>query len=368
MSHIEGHATELSVPDRAQIADPRTEADLIVSAIWRNVLPHLTSQERTLEELTNILRNMANVTSFRLLLVHRNVHLVHRNVHPADSKAEEPSLHTVAFWSEALDTSSRCPAGKVHLDLESISAHSCAPSAQECAPGDRVAIGEGVCGHVALTGQVYNVSDVNKEPRYKDAYPRPEARSELAIPLIAAQPHRDSRLRSKVIGVLDLWRRPPAAFTKSDEESMVAVAEQIAAALNYTLQYSQLDREAQESASQLDEQTTQLRAERDRAGFLYRVTQEMTRTLDLERVLNRTLARVSQALGIRQSSLLLLDPESGYLVYRVAIGRATALPRGGKPTRYRRGVGLAGWVLEHNEVAIITGFDADPRWDIDPSQ
>jgi signal transduction histidine kinase len=31
-------------------------------------------------------------------------------------------------------------------------------------------------------------------------------------------------------------------------------------------------------------------------------------------------------------------------------------------------VGLAGWVLEHNECAIITGLDQDPRWDVDPEK
>ena len=33
-----------------------------------------------------------------------------------------------------------------------------------------------------------------------------------------------------------------------------------------------------------------------------------------------------------------------------------------------RGVGLAGWVLEHNKEAIITGLDDDPRWDVDPEK
>ena len=111
-------------------------------------------------------------------------------------------------------------------------------------------------------------------------------------------------------------------------------------ALDYALRYHRLETEIEQSATQVEEQTKQLRAERDRADFLYRVTQEMTRTLDLERVLNRTLARVSQALGVRQGSILLLDPESGYLVYRVALGRPEALPLGGTLTQAAAGAGL----------------------------
>jgi PAS domain S-box-containing protein len=183
--------------------------------------------------------------------------------------------------------------------------------------------------------------------------------AELAIPLYGDR---------EVIGVLDLRRHAPRHFPAKDQDTFVAVAAKVQVALIHALRYNELENEVQAAAADLEEKTQRLRDERDRADFLYKVTQEMTRTLDLERVLNRTLARVSQALGVRQGSILLLDPETGYLVYRVALGRPTALPRGGKPTRYRRGVGLAGWVLEHNEYAIITGLDQDPRWEIDPAQ
>jgi PAS domain S-box-containing protein len=109
-----------------------------------------------------------------------------------------------------------------------------------------------------------------------------------------------------------------------------------------------------------------LRVERDRADFLYHVVQEMTQTLDLDRVLNRTLGRVGQALGVREGSILLLDPVSDNLVYRAALGRPMVLPKEGKPTRFRRGVGLAGWVIEHNECVMIGDVDQDPRWETDP--
>jgi len=121
--------------------------------------------------------------------------------------------------------------------------------------------------------------------------------------------------------------------------------------------------EVQESSSDLAQA---LRIERDRADFLYHVVQEMTQTLDLDRVLNRTLVRVGQALGVREGSILLLDPVSDNLVYRAALGRPMVLPKEGKPTRFRRGVGLAGWVIEHNECVMIGDVDQDPRWEADP--
>jgi signal transduction histidine kinase len=295
---------------QASVLDGAREAR-IMAAVWESVLPHLTCHQRMFDELSTLFQDLVGVDSFELLLLN------------GDGK----SLHRAAAWNI------------------------------EARPDARVTVGEGICGHVAETGQLYNVKDIKSEPRAD----RGEGRSgsEIAVPLLA---------EDKVIGVIDLKRDRPDAFTQSDEQLLATLAKQIGIALDYSLRYSKLETEIAKSESQVEEQTQQLRVERDRAAFLYKVTQEMTRTLDLERVLNRTLARVSQALGVRQGSIMLLDPETGYLVYRVAIGRAEALPRGGKPTRYRRGVGLAGWVLEHNEHAIITGLDQDPRWDIDPEK
>jgi PAS domain S-box-containing protein len=110
----------------------------------------------------------------------------------------------------------------------------------------------------------------------------------------------------------------------------------------------------------------ELTKERDRVRILLSITNELTTSLDLERILNRALALINQALGVKQGSILLLDPETGYLIYRAALGRAEALPREGKRTSFRYGEGLAGWVLQHNDSVIITGLDQDERWVVDP--
>jgi two-component system phosphate regulon sensor histidine kinase PhoR len=304
VSEVDGRSMASSVLDRAH-------ETRIVDAIWRSMLPHLTSQERLFEELRGVFRDLIGIDSFELFLL----------------DADRTTLRPVAVWNV------------------------------QDRPSEYIAVGEGICGHVAETGRLYNVGDVSQEPR---ALPSSStARSEIAVPLL---------IDDRVVGVIDLKRDRPDAFAESDEQLIVIVAKQVEMALDYALRYHELETEIAKSTTQVEEQTQQLRAERDRADFLYRVTQEMTRTLDLERVLNRTLAWVSQALGVRQGSILLLDLETGYLVYRVALGRPEVLPRGGKPTHFRRGVGLAGWVLEHNECAIITGLDQDPRWDVDPEQ
>jgi PAS domain S-box-containing protein len=127
-----------------------------------------------------------------------------------------------------------------------------------------------------------------------------------------------------------------------------------------------LERQISESHMQVQEHETPALDDQDWVNLLYQISQETVRSLNLELMLNRTLIRVSQALHAEHSSILLLDPTSGYLEHRAAVARAQALPKGGKRTRFRRGVGLAGWVLEHNEPAIVPDIDDEPRWAPDP--
>jgi PAS domain S-box-containing protein len=65
---------------------------------------------------------------------------------------------------------------------------------------------------------------------------------------------------------------------------------------------------------------------------------------------------------------MLLDHESGNLIYRAALGREKPLPRGGRMTHFRKGVGLGGWVLEHREPVIVEDVAQDERWLVPPGQ
>ena len=129
-----------------------------------------------------------------------------------------------------------------------------------------------------------------------------------------------------------------------------------------------LEEDLRRHSEELARANRELTKERDRVRILLNITSELTTSLDLDRTLNRALALINQAVGVKQGSILLLDPETGDLVYRAALGRAEALPRGGKHTSFRYGEGLAGWVLQHNEPAIITGIDQDERWVVDPKK
>jgi signal transduction histidine kinase len=172
----------------------------------------------------------------------------------------------------------------------------------------------------------------------------------------------------EVVGVLAVGRRSGYGFSGGEVNLWCALALRAAWAVHYARRAEHLDRAKRESERRIQEQTEQLSIERDQLELLYYVAREMTHSLDLDRMLNRSLVRVGNALGVRQGSILLLDPDSGSLIYRAALGRPLVLPKGGKRTRYRRGVGLAGWVLEYNQGVVIGDVDADPRWEPDPGK
>ncbi len=123
-----------------------------------------------------------------------------------------------------------------------------------------------------------------------------------------------------------------------------------------------LERWKQERTEALAQILEDMTLERDRMEMLYRITSELAASLDLDRILTKSLSLINRAVGVSHGSILLVEHETGNLVYRAALGRSKQLPLGGKVTRYRRGVGLAGWVLETREPAIVPDLNQDSRW------
>src|SRR2546428_1935145 len=78
-------------------------------------------------------------------------------------------------------------------------------------------IGEGLIGHVALTGKPYVSDDVRNNPRYINA--RPRTNSEMVAPIIS---------NSEVIGVFDLESDELNAYTNDDIEILMLLASQVA--------------------------------------------------------------------------------------------------------------------------------------------
>ncbi|MFN2577539.1 MAG: SpoIIE family protein phosphatase [Pyrinomonadaceae bacterium] len=90
-------------------------------------------------------------------------------------------------------------------------------------------MGEGLIGHVAVTGSPYMSHDVRRDPRYINA--RPRTNSEMVAPIIS---------NSEVIGVFDLESDHLNAYSNDDLEVLMLLASQIAIIIEKVMLHDQL--------------------------------------------------------------------------------------------------------------------------------
>src|SRR4030081_494535 len=93
----------------------------------------------------------------------------------------------------------------------------------------RLKMGEGLVGHVAVSGKPFISADVRKEPRYNNA--RAHTRSEMVAPIIS---------NDEVIGVFDLESDELNAYANDDLEVLGLLASQVAIIIEKVMLHEQL--------------------------------------------------------------------------------------------------------------------------------
>ncbi|MGC9348089.1 MAG: GAF domain-containing protein [Anaerolineae bacterium] len=90
------------------------------------------------------------------------------------------------------------------------------------ARGHKLAVGQGIVGSVAQSGQPRIALDVGDDPVFFDNPDLPRTRSEMALPLM---------MQERLIGVLDVQTEMPAAFSEEDIAVLRSMADQVALAI-----------------------------------------------------------------------------------------------------------------------------------------
>ena len=131
--------------------------------------------------------------------------------------------------------------------------------------GHRLKVGlEGIVGYVALHGDPRVAHDVGEDAAYFDNPDLPYTRSELAIPLKAAE---------KVTGVLDVQSMEQAAFTEDDINLLSTLADQVAVAIENVRLYTETRKALAELENThrqyLQERWTRRSDERHDKGYEY---------------------------------------------------------------------------------------------------
>ncbi|NNJ11317.1 GAF domain-containing protein [Chloroflexales bacterium ZM16-3] len=138
------------------------------------------------------------------------------------------------------------------------------------------------------------------------------------------------------------------------------LSNQAAAAIDNADLYTTMEQRVQQSTADLESSAADLRKARDRAEVLYHIARALSVTLDERQVLEQTLNLIAQHIGAQRGGIMLVEPNSGRLVYRTTLERQKATQVGWLD----RGQGLAGWVLANRESAIVPDTTKDPRWQV----
>jgi len=98
----------------------------------------------------------------------------------------------------------------------------------------RIKIGEGIAGYVAETGQIMNIGEAYKDPRFARGFDQQtgyQSRTILAAPLRNSQ--------QKIIGVVELLNKKGGEFSSRDERLLIAMASQAAISIENSRLHAQ---------------------------------------------------------------------------------------------------------------------------------
>ena len=107
------------------------------------------------------------------------------------------------------------------------------------------------------------------------------------------------------------------------------------------------------------DEMAQMRAKIEDLARLIKVSHVINSTLDLDNLLNTIMEIAKEVMRAEASSLMLLNEEKNELVFKVALGEKGKEIK--EKLRLKVGEGIAGWVAEHQEPAVVPDVEKDPR-------
>jgi len=157
----------------------------------------------------------------------------------------------------------------------------------------RLKIGVGIAGHVAQTGDIINIPDAYKDPRFNPEIDKKTGyttRSILCMPIFQAS--NDPNKTRNIIGVLQILNKRNGVFENNDEELLASIASQIAISINNSNLYSQLEKKVNE----LD--------------FLFDTERELNKAYDLDELLNILINKICDSIHAEAALITLRDPKT----------------------------------------------------------
>jgi PAS domain S-box-containing protein len=181
----------------------------------------------------------------------------------------------------------------------------------------------------------------------------PLTRSWLGVPLI---------VRGATIGVLGVESDQPNQYNEAHSRLITQVANQLAVALDNARLFNEVQTYAASLQERVNERTAQLEREHQRSQTLLDTITELSTSLEMDLVLNRTLALVNKSTHSDHSLIMLVNPDTNQIFQRASLGYADPIRKGGEIPFYQSHESLANWVMRQRQSVLINDLAADERW------
>ena len=204
--------------------------------------------------------------------------------------------------------------------------------------------------------EIFSTGDVNSEEELgllTDFFSRRETRALLVLPLATGE---------DLHGLVLVHNDNPYHYTADEIELARILTNQAAVAILNAFSFEATTRLTEQLEARVAERTAQLEHEYLREQSLLRIMRELSTSLDLDQVLNQTLGIINETIGAQHSTILLIHHGEGAFYYRASVGYDHQLPPGGQLSSLKLDQGLAGWVVQHRESAVIGNVQTDDRW------
>jgi PAS domain S-box-containing protein len=197
----------------------------------------------------------------------------------------------------------------------------------------------------------YDVQGVGELTPLSVFFQAHDARALLALPLITG---------AALNGVLFLMSTSPNRFNSSEIELGRTIANQAAIAAQNARLFAETRRLTEDLEQRVRERTAELTAEHHNTQTLLRIITELSASLDIDQVLNRTLGVLNESTGAVSSAILLSKPEELQVDYRAgSCGQDT---EGGEQSTVRAELVIAAAVIKKRQALLVEDLAADPVW------
>jgi PAS domain S-box-containing protein len=182
---------------------------------------------------------------------------------------------------------------------------------------------------------------------------RYQTRSLLILPLA---------IGNELHGLLLAHTDQPYYFEPEEVEVGLTIGNQVAIAVQNARLFAETRSLTEDLEQRVQARTTELAREHHRTETLLRIITELSASLDLDQVLNRTLHVLNEMIDARQVTLLIARPGEKKLHRLASIGATPVTIEDESQSAITPDRGLAGWVISQRQGVLIDDVQQDPRW------